>query len=73
MYGLQVNVSELVSGRSVIGSANTCSVAIVEKKNVSTSDGRISGILIRSAIWVSVQPSSRADSYSSGGTARSAV
>ncbi len=42
--GLQVVDTELVSGLSVVGSLNTWSVAMIEKKKVSTSDGATMGI-----------------------------
>jgi len=46
----------------VVGSLNTCRVAIIEKKKVRTSAGAMVGILIRSAICSSEQPSIRAAS-----------
>lgn len=64
---------ELVSGFSVVGSLNTWSVAMIEKKNVRTSDGATIGILIRSAICSCEQPSIRAASNTSAGIARSEV
>lgn len=63
----------LLSGRSVIGSAKTCNVAISEKTNVMISDGSTIGILMRQAICTSEAPSSRAASNRSVGIARSAV
>src|SRR5262249_44204216 len=71
--GLHVDGSALVSGRSVVGSAYTWSVAMIEKTAVMTSAGATSGTLIRSASWSSEQPSMRADSYSSREIAWSAV
>lgn len=64
---------ELVSGFSVVGSLNTWSVAMIEKKKVSTSEGATIGILIRSAICSCEQPSRRAASKISPGMARSEV
>ena len=63
----------MVSGESVCGSLKTCRVAMIEKTPVRTRAGAIIGILIRSAIWTCDAPSIRAASYSSDGTARSAV
>src|SRR5690625_7874193 len=59
---------EFVRGRSSIGSANTCRVAMIENTAVMISEGRIIGTLMRVAIWISVHPSSVAASYSSLGT-----
>ena len=71
--GLQVVDTELVSGLRVVGSLYTWSVAMIEKKKVSTSQGATIGILIRSAICVGVAPSSFAASYTSAGIAWSEV
>jgi len=46
---------------------------MIEKTPVRTRAGPIIGILIRSAIWTCDAPSIQAASYSSVGTARSAV
>src|ERR1041384_4778470 len=73
MSGVQVDGSELVSGRSVVGSLNTWSVAISENTNVMIRAGVTIGILMRQAICASLAPSMRADSYSSDGIALSAV
>src|SRR5690625_6633453 len=66
--GDQVVEIEFVRGRSSIGSANTCRVAMIENTAVMISEGRIIGTLMRVAIWISVHPSSVAASYSSLGT-----
>jgi hypothetical protein len=63
----------LVRGRRVCGSLKTCSVAMREKTNVITRAGTSNGSLIRRAICSSLQPSTLAASYSSGGIARSPV
>ncbi len=63
----------LLSGRSVVGSANTWSVAIIEKTAVMMIDGVTIGILMRRATATCEAPSSSAASYSSDGTALSAV
>ena len=52
----------LVSGRSVVGSANTCSVAIIENSAVMMSAGMMIGTLMRRAICTSDAPSMRAAS-----------
>lgn len=65
--------SELVSGFRVVGSLNTWSVAMMEKKKVRISEGATIGILIRSAICNCEQPSRRAASKISTGIARNDV
>ena len=49
---------EFVSGLRVMGSANTCRVAIIEKIDVMMSEGRMIGTLILRATCTSDAPSS---------------
>ncbi len=62
MRGDHVVEMVLVSGRSVVGSAKTCRVAIIEKTKVMMSDGVTIGTLMRSAMVRSLAPSIRAAS-----------
>jgi hypothetical protein len=71
--GDQVDRTVLVSGRSVVGSLKTCRVAMIENTETRMIAGSSRGIFTRSASCSSEQPSTRAASYSSLGTARSAV
>ncbi len=71
--GLQLASTKLVSGLSVVGSLNTWSFAMIEKKKVSTSEVATIGILILSALCSGVAPSGFAASYTSAGTALSEV
>ena len=64
-FGARVNIS--------FGSVNSWKVPITEKMMVSSSAGRIAGILIDQAIRTSEAPSTRAASYSSVGIDRRAA